>query len=178
MSKEYDLTEEQFYKHMIRYTRAIVTVDIVIFVVVVGYSLYLFFKDQGLLRNYHIAHFLSGAFFFAWLRNIFSSPKRILLRRKKYVQFRPQWVSLCYEQLPQKLKNIINQKCSKKPGLQPTEALLHIANILNLISHAFAVASLLCLVIGLYRFYENLQSLDVIKFFQDCERILETVSMS
>lgn len=167
MSKKYDLTEEQFFSLRFRYTKALAIAYLITIAAGIYIVWFMFFAYHGVLRNCRIAHFVTVGVIFAWVRNTIALPKTILTKGRKGVQFHPQWVSLCYERLPQRLKSIVNRERSKQPDMQPEEALLRIANKMNLISFAFFAAALISIAIGLYRLYQNSQTLSLILYYKE-----------
>ena len=173
MSKRYDLTEEQFFKLRFRYTKVVVSIDIIFLLLCIFFVIYLFFANYGVLRSYNIAWYITAAAFFACVRNIFSFLPQILAKGRRGGQFYSQWVLLCYGRLPQWLKKAVDREGLKKPGMQPAEALLHFAHKMKIVSHIFLLAALICLAIGLYRLSQNLQTLSILLYYRE---LLENVS--
>lgn len=167
MLKRHDLTEEQFFKLRFRYTWTVAVAYIITVAVCIYVGWYMFFAHYGVLRTCYIAHFVTAGVVFAWVRNTLALPKTILTKGRKGVQFHPLWVSLCYERLPQRLKGIVNRECSKHPDMQPEEALLRIANKLNLISFIFFAAGLICVAIGAYRYHQNLLTIGLMRLYTE-----------
>lgn len=173
MSKRYDLTEEQFFKLRFRYTKIVVSIDIIFFILCICFVIYLFLANYGVLRNYNIAAYITAAAFFACVRNIFSFPQNILTKGRRGEEFYLQWVLLCYKHLPRWLKKVVDREGSKKPGMQPAETLLHFVHKMKIVSNIFLLAALICLTIGLYRLIQNLQTLSILLYYKE---LLENVS--
>jgi len=173
MHKRPELTEEQFFKRRSRYVKIIAGVNIFLLVVCICFGLYVFFTLHGTLRNYHIAHWLTAGFFFIFAENVFSFPKQLLTKGKRGEQFYPQLFLQYYERTPQWLKKFVDRERSRQPEMLVEEAMLRVANKIKWIARAFSFAAVICIAIGLYRLYSNLQELAYMLYFKE---MLEVIS--
>jgi len=173
MHRRKELTEEQFFKRRARYVKIIAALNVFLLVLCICCGLYVFFTLHGTLRNYHIAHWLTAGVFFVFAENVFSFPKQLLTKGKRGAQFYPQLVSQYYERTPQWLKKFVDRERSRQPEMPLEEAMPRVANRIKWIARTFSFAAVICIAIGLYRLYSNLQELAYILYFKE---VLEVIS--
>ena len=128
--------------------------------------LILFTWDHGLLRNYDIAWYGTAAIIFVCLAKLISTPKDIFAKGQ-HPDFYPLWLSRCYKNLPQEVKNIVERSCAKHPNTAPEDELLRIANNLNRISYIFLVIALGFVLYQFYVIFENELSLGALDYYNN-----------